>query len=426
VTLPPRLGLSPRAVRTVLIGAVIVLLVAHVGFLIAAVRSGDDSDPVRVLFDLYQKVSVPNWFASFDLLIAALLLAGIAARRREARDPDATRWWWLAVGFAAMSLDRIACVHQLLNTFSKVSWEIPGAFICLAIGLAYVPFIRRLPARTRGLFVLAGGLYVFGVIVAERLGNMLGVPVGSTADEIRQLFDEGPQILGVAIFVYALLDGARGTTLAARPGRSLIPLLVIAGIALIAIHLGFAAWKSSGRSVPLDLDLLFDLEAETTVPSWFMATISTLAALLCFALGQSARSRREPGAWHWFGIAAMCLLLSIDQVTSFQDLITGGVLESTAFQLVTLAALLAVYAPFLFGAARRAAAPLICAVISFALATWGMPLAMEAAGPSGDSSPILIALRAALLWTSALAVLGGTIAHARAGSDAVAEIEVPA
>jgi hypothetical protein len=204
-----RVRLSARRLPIALGWIVGGLVLAHLGYALYAL---DGRVVLWSGFSLREKLTVPNWYSAFALLLAGGLLVVITARKRAERDRDTLFWFGLATGFAAMSVDRIACIHQLLNTYSRVSWEIPGAVLVAIIGVSYIGFLRRLPARTRNRFLIAGTVYVFGVIVLEAIENpyLLGIPVETVADSFIAIPDEGTQMLGVVLFIAALLDYLRG------------------------------------------------------------------------------------------------------------------------------------------------------------------------------------------------------------------------
>ena len=97
------------------------------------------------------------------------------------------------------------------------SWVVPAGIIVAALGIAYLPFLRRLPARTRWRFVLAGALYVGGALLME-------LPLGWWAERagddnlvygLLDFVEESLELAGTSLFLAALLDylGARGVVL---------------------------------------------------------------------------------------------------------------------------------------------------------------------------------------------------------------------
>ena len=87
------------------------------------------------------------------------------------------------------------------------------------IGLLYIPFLARLPRRTRAWFLISGTVYVFGVIVLEALENVLHLPAETPLDGFLAIPDEGFQMAGVALFAFALLDDMRTRWRAPRSRR---------------------------------------------------------------------------------------------------------------------------------------------------------------------------------------------------------------
>ncbi len=121
-------------------------------------------------------------------------------------------WYVLAVGFLLMSVDEIAGVHESINTVIVMTWAIPGAILAFFIGLAFVPFLLALPRRTAVRFALAGGIYLAGATGIEIIGNELVAT--DQRDTLRYnmvcLVEEGLELLGVLLFLHALLGSMRG------------------------------------------------------------------------------------------------------------------------------------------------------------------------------------------------------------------------
>jgi hypothetical protein len=80
---------------------------------------------------------------------------------------------------------------------------------------------------------------------------------------------------------------------------------------------------------------LFDLDREANVPTWFSSGILLIAAGLLAAIGSGERAVRPAYTRHWLVLAAIFLLLSLDEAASFHEqfssifrkyVTTGGVL----------------------------------------------------------------------------------------------------
>ena len=69
----------------------------------------------------------------------------------------------------------------------------------------------------------------------------------------------------------------------------------------------------------------FDLNSEASIGSWFSSGLWLVASVLAFAKGQQVR-RQKGAAWHWTGLAAVFLLLSLDDAAMLHERI-GNILE---------------------------------------------------------------------------------------------------
>lgn len=84
------------------------------------------------------------------------------------------------------------------------------------VGLAFVPFLQRLPAPTRVLFLAAGAIYIGGAIGAEMLGASARTYLGpgSIAASMNVLEEVG-ELFGVLLLIHAVLAlglSSRGTS----------------------------------------------------------------------------------------------------------------------------------------------------------------------------------------------------------------------
>jgi hypothetical protein len=175
--------------------------------------------------DVGAEGSIAAWLSSSALLACAAALAWLARRDGPARR---RAWWGLALVFACLSLDEAASVHEkaidplqsALGTSGPLlyAWVIPGAVAVGAVGLAFVPFLRRLERATAGLFLAAGGLYVGGALGFEVLSGALAPESGppgwpyvlvATTEELLEM-------LGITLF---LASTARYSATALGRGR---------------------------------------------------------------------------------------------------------------------------------------------------------------------------------------------------------------
>lgn len=139
-------------------------------------------------FDLDEEANVPTWFETITLVLAAALLEVAARVRRSVRDDRWLPWRVLSAGFLFMSLDELASIHErfrlpidmLRNVpgFRAFSWVVPAAAVVAVVFAFFLPWVRRLPERTRNGLLLAGAVYVAGAVGFEALGGIAAITVG--------------------------------------------------------------------------------------------------------------------------------------------------------------------------------------------------------------------------------------------------------
>jgi hypothetical protein len=156
------------------------------------------------IFDLDEEESFGTWFSSLVLLSAGALLLVQARALRDRAD----RWfaWWLvlAIGFVTLSVDEVVGMHELMNSLMEdTPWTVVGFAIFAVVGVSYLPFLWRYRWRTAGLFFLAGAVYGGGAVGVE---HWTGADVNSLHYNMWTTLEEGMEMAGVIIFVYALLD----------------------------------------------------------------------------------------------------------------------------------------------------------------------------------------------------------------------------
>lgn len=160
-------------------------------------------------FDLDEEESFGTWFNSGILLIAAALLVHQARVVRAQGAPWQAWWLVLGLGFCFLSIDEIAGMHEFMNTvMEETPWTVVGFPILALVGLSYLPFLWHHRWRTGLLFLLAGAIYGGGAVGVEHLTDR---EVNSLHYNMWTALEEGMEMLGVILFIYALLDHMRGT-----------------------------------------------------------------------------------------------------------------------------------------------------------------------------------------------------------------------
>ncbi len=169
-------------------------------------------------FDVDLEGNIPTWFTSSLLLICSILLASIAGDRKNKRDRYALHWAILSVIFLLMSLDEAASIHELTieplrdalgtRSFLFFPWVIPGTAFVIIFLITYRKFIFDLPGYTRRLFILAGALYLLGVIAMEMISGYYADKHGIRGDMVYMILvnlEELLEMSGIVVFMHALL-----------------------------------------------------------------------------------------------------------------------------------------------------------------------------------------------------------------------------
>ncbi|MDP5182479.1 hypothetical protein QOZ88_07490 [Blastococcus sp. BMG 814] len=184
------------------------------------------------IFSVDEEANLASWFNAALLLLSALVIWGIAVGRRAAGDRWSRHWGLLALAFAYLSADEAGRLHESADAIVdslieargilSFGWILLAAPLVLAFALAYLGFLRALPAGVRKLVVIAAVLYVGGAIGVEALGGLAydlnGGEKGSLAFVIASSIEEALEMSGALVFLAAMLVASRQLVRpAARP-----------------------------------------------------------------------------------------------------------------------------------------------------------------------------------------------------------------
>lgn len=214
----------------VFLGIVREIVIARVGL----------ETPLKELrhISLDSELSLPAFYSAVLILAIGIILVLVGRAASQTGLRDTKRWLLLGFIFCLMSIDEAASFHESLmmplrNAFNLTgifyySWVIPGAIVVGIIGAYYIPFLLRLPRRTAVLFALAGAVYVGGALGMELVGGAFEHAIGkdTVAYSITIVIEEGLEIIGLTLFLYALADhiarvwGSIGVSFSARTARS--------------------------------------------------------------------------------------------------------------------------------------------------------------------------------------------------------------
>jgi hypothetical protein len=134
-------------------------------------------------------------------------------------------WYFLAAIFLLLAYDEAFSLHEQIAPFVSealhnqrpvhLNWMIGGIVFLAFVSLISLRFVLRLDRRSRILMLASGVVFISGAIGFEVLG---GLRLQSTPSNIASpdvvyfglaLAEESFEMLGIALFNYALLDHMR-------------------------------------------------------------------------------------------------------------------------------------------------------------------------------------------------------------------------
>ncbi|MFW6087874.1 MAG: hypothetical protein ACODAG_11760 [Myxococcota bacterium] len=194
-----------------LLAIVAALSLAGVGAEVAYYLAGLPGSVAAFLSLSFEK-NLPTWYASCLLFSCAVMLGSIAHEVGQRELPHGPYWKILSGLFVYISLDEAVEIHEHLGGIFETggvlyfSWVIPAAGVLVVLGLAFLPFLMRLPADTRRRFVIAGGVYVGGALLMEL---PLGLWTEQHGDDnltygLLDWIEETLELLGASLFLVAL------------------------------------------------------------------------------------------------------------------------------------------------------------------------------------------------------------------------------
>lgn len=117
--------------------------------------------------------------------------------------------------------------------------------------------------------------------------------------------------------------------------------------ALVLVHVTLQTIRRLGVDVPWDLHLVFNVDDEPTVPSWYSSMALLFASFLLFLIARARAAGGHKDRRHWYGLAAGFAFMSLDEIAAFHEMAnTFMSIEWTIPAGILAAALAFVYAPF--------------------------------------------------------------------------------
>lgn len=228
---PGPIAIEPAKIARFLGTFAIILIFCHIAMRLITSGAWHLNIPYDLLerFDLNKERTLPTFFQGLMLFVSSILLAIIAALNKTEPDHGKNAWALMSALMLFLSADELICIHERLGEWTNqcygflkltdplaiklsspfiTSWVfiyLPAAFLIFLVSLKW---LRRLPAKTRKYFLLAGALYVCGAAGCEMIQSCywrFGMDHGNLGYEINSIVEEGLEMAGVIIFIWALL-----------------------------------------------------------------------------------------------------------------------------------------------------------------------------------------------------------------------------
>ena len=172
------------------------------------------------LFDVSQEQNIPTLFSVLLLITSSILLSLIFFLHRKQVAGLKMYWATLAIGFVYMAIDEFTQLHENLGIsfipligdhssgFLYYSWVIPAMALMIFLALFYSSFLFKLPKATRISFIIAGIIYLTGLLGIEMLGGSYHELHGkeNLTYSLISTLEESLEMLGLILFIRALLD----------------------------------------------------------------------------------------------------------------------------------------------------------------------------------------------------------------------------
>ncbi len=215
--MPFSINLKPKTVFLALLCTVLALLAANVAGIVAKLYLGHPYVFGLVsLFNFDTEANIPTIYSALAMLFASVLLLYICAKQRSQHQPWVA-WLGLGLIFIYLAIDEAVSIHEHaglpFEQFVDASgllfftWVIPYGIALLLLTLTYWKFVMALPRQITILFITAAVVFITGAVGFELLGGRQYEAYGEDNIVYAILYtcEESLEMLGVAIFIYALL-----------------------------------------------------------------------------------------------------------------------------------------------------------------------------------------------------------------------------
>ena len=216
---------EPKQIAVGLLRVVAVLTVINSVVIFFYFYLNDDSVYGLVdLFDFAIEGNIPTFYSAVAILFCSALLALITYANWYR--PGGHRLYWLALSgiFLFLAFDEAVAIHEVVGDYFErflraegvfyFMWVVPYGIATVVLGLVFLRFVLALPRQTRLCFIAAGTIFLSGAIGLEMLGAREADLYGTDTITycVLYTFEEMFEMLGIVLFIYALLSYLTGET----------------------------------------------------------------------------------------------------------------------------------------------------------------------------------------------------------------------
>jgi hypothetical protein len=220
------LKLSPKKTFLLLCTLISVIIFAH--FVSQSILHFTGAQPGTTLYELLRRfnldgeIAIGSWYSSVALLVSSFLLLITGFVKKEGSEKYYFHWFSLASIFLYLSIDEMIAIHELsvepVRSVTGIesgllyfAWVIPALIIIGIVTLFFIKFFINLPKKTKILFALSFAIFIGGSVIVEMLSAQSYTSVSGNAIPGARLLssvylEEGMEMFGNALFIYALLD----------------------------------------------------------------------------------------------------------------------------------------------------------------------------------------------------------------------------
>lgn len=225
-----RLTLSARRILLVTLIAIGLLVSAHAfrsRLVLAWPEPSLLQGEVLRIFSIGAESGLTTWVTIIMMLSIVLVSVLIGLAERAAQPRGWRQWIAVAAVFGFASLDEQIQLHEMwVEPFREIfrittgpfilAWVIPAIALSSVLAVVFLPFVVRLPTRTRVWVIAAVALWLAGAIGMEmvdsatfELRQAMEPVVAHWVSAILYTTEEAMEMLGVAVLLHTLLVHAR-------------------------------------------------------------------------------------------------------------------------------------------------------------------------------------------------------------------------